>query len=131
MNLIDIYPCTNQRLYFFQSVKNQQINCYNVAIYKWSESQKKHIFEDHLSPQSYIEMLGEPDMVFDSLFDNDSNQNRNILDVLHKNKIKMQDNQIERYYYDTYRNESIQFLNKHEADMCVRLLQQIFKYASP
>lgn len=131
MNLIDIYPCTSQKLYLFQAVENRQNNNYNVAIYKWSDSQKKHIFEDHLSPQTYIDMLEEPDMLFESLFENDKNQDRNLINILQKNAIKTIEHSDSNGSYHDRMKASIYFPDKTEADQCVNLLHKIFRYMSP
>jgi hypothetical protein len=122
MNLTDRYPISRNKQYTFAAVENPANKKYNVVINKWSEIQNKHIFLDQLSCQSYLDILGEPDMLFDSLFEG-SEQERDLLAVLRKAQIN--------FKTDRDMETSIDFLNVTEAEKCVKLLYQKFKYVTP
>lgn len=122
MNLTDKYPHVNNKMYAFEPVETSSRGSYFVGILKYSSHQDRHVFEDHLNRQSYVNMLGEPDMVFDELFENTTE--RELTALLSKEGIE----------YDVigrYTGMMSDFVfDKPNADRCVVLMQKQFQHAT-
>lgn len=138
MNLTSIYPHTNMRLYkFIPTSEVSRSESFIIEIHKWSEVNNKHMFEEILNQKAYTEMNAEPEMVFDDLLNSieggtKKQKETKLSNVLDKNRIHYEIREM-RTSYNGNRNyvEAVVLSSEEEANKCVKLMTNMFKYATP
>lgn len=122
MNLTHKYPKTNDHLFQFVVVEEEPYERYIVSVTKWSDKDSAYQFFGKLSQETFANMFDEPDLFFNEILGNESN------DVTLGTLLSEQNITFQTLYTSTraYHQCILQFQALADADATVRVLEKYF-----